>query len=154
IRAFRGILSCQRPRLLSCGVRLGGSLLSPKADSGSVSRLTAYAAADSARCPVPPEGIVLTRTGRRRGQSLPPAPPSAPGHVAPPDRGATEQGRLPAPPADTGTSGRASPGNTAGRTRSLEQTGRAIPAHTGGKFLPARAGCSAPAFGGPFGIRS
>src|SRR5262249_20936969 len=49
-----------------------------KSEQRFVSRLTALlAAADSARCPVPSEGIALTRTGRRRGQSLPPAPPSA-----------------------------------------------------------------------------
>ena len=44
-----------------------------------VSRLTALlAAADSERCPAPPEGAALTLTGRGRlGQSFPSAPDAA-----------------------------------------------------------------------------
>src|SRR5262249_41100260 len=65
---------------------LGGSLMSLTGAQRFVSRLTALlAAADSARCPVPPEGTALTRTGRGVwGSRYLPAPPAAQAGTWPP----------------------------------------------------------------------
>src|SRR5262249_51871877 len=119
-------------------VRLGGSLLSPKAHGVSVSRLPAYAAADSARCPAPLAGGALTRTGRRRGHVVTtrPAVGTRARRAARPRRD-----RAGAAPGAPGRHRNVGAGKSRGNGRSnqsLEQTGRAIPAHTGYQREPAR----------------